>query len=147
MENEAFFWAVMDRLNWDNEGDDSKVLAPALNFLAKHSDEEIFAFEDTMARLLNDLDSRKLAEGLYGDTDAMSADLFLYQRCVAVVNGRSYYEAIRDGTARLKPDLEFEAVLYLPMSAWAKKHRREPRDYPHTPSPSYESLSNRALWQ
>lgn len=137
----------MDLLNWNCADDDSQVLAPALRFLARRSDEEIFAFEDTMARLLHNLDSRKIAQSLYKDTNSMSADLFLYQRCVAVVNGRAYYEAVRSGSTRLKPDLEFESVLYLPANAWAKKHRRAPEDYPHTPGISYESLMNQELWK
>ena len=147
MENEAFFWRVMDLLNWNCAGDDSLVLAPALRFLARRSDEEIFSFEDTMARLLHNLDSRKIAQSLYKDTDSMSADLLLYQRCMAVVNGQAYYEAVRSGSTRLNPDLEFESVLYLPANAWAKKHRRDPEDYPHTPGISYESLMNQELWK
>lgn len=147
MDNEAFFWRVMALLNWDCAGDDSQVLAPALCVLARQSDEKIFAFEDAMAQLLYNLDSRKIAQSLYKDINSMSADLFLYQRCVALVNGRAYYEAVRNGSTKLNPDLEFESVLYLPARAWAKKHRQAPEDYPHIPSISYESLRNQELWK
>lgn len=42
--------------------------------------------------------------------------------------------------------MEFEALLYAPMKAWGKKHQQDPSQYPHIPKPSYESCSNKALW-
>lgn len=134
-------------LDWAHEGDDALVLAPAIQYLSEQTDADIFAFEDIMAQYLYDIDSRKIAQGLYGDTAHISADMFLYQRCVAVVNGNGYYNSILYGGRKLDPDLEFEGILYVPMEAWAKKHHCDTSDYPHAPTPSYESFSNQALWE
>lgn len=139
------FWRISDMLDWNAQGDDEKVLKPAADYLARLSDEEIFEFEDIMSKLLYDLDSEKIAHELYGG-DNFSGDLFLYQRCVALINGEGYYAAVLSGITKLDTDGEFESLLYLPCRAWAKKHKADPRDYPHIPEISYETGSNKELW-
>lgn len=144
--NEKEFWKVMDKADWSSQGDDDKVLAPVIDVLAKLSDEEIFGFEDVMSKLLYDIDSQEIALQLYGPELHFSEDLFLYQRCVALVNGAKYYKKILTGKEKLDPGKEFEAILYVPHRAWAQKHQADSGDYPHFPEISYETGSNETLW-
>ena len=145
--DEKKFWQILDMLDWDSAGDDNAVLAPAVEYLSKLSDEDIFAFEDIMSRLLYDLDSKRLAIRLYGDALHFSGDMFLYQRCVALINGEQFYRDIVSFKRPLDEDLEFEALIYLPQNAWAKKHSKEPEEYPYYPKVSYETGSNEELWK
>lgn len=142
---EREFWKIMDKADWKSSGDD-KVLAPVIDALSKLDDKDIFGFEDMMSELLYELDSRELALELYGSDSQISGDMFLYQRCVALINGPKYYKKILTRKEKLDPDLEFEAILYVPHRAWAKKHQADPGDYPHFPEISYETCSNKKLW-
>lgn len=135
------FWRIIKMFDW-SRGDDDGVLAPAIEHLAELSDADIFKFEDILAELLYNLDNRQIAMELRSKSD----DLFLYQRCVAVANGQGYYASILYRGRKLNPDLEFEALLYLPKKAWAKKHGQDVDGYPHTPTFCYETGSNKQLW-
>lgn len=106
------FWEILDKLDWTHEGDDEKVMEPVKNALAQLSDEDIFEFDNIMSSKLYDLDSRERAQKLYGTLEHFSADTFLYNRCVAIVNGKEYYEDILNQRQQLNPDLEFESILY-----------------------------------
>ncbi len=143
---EKEFWKIMDKADWNAQGDDDKVLAPVIDALSKLDDKEIFSFEDVMSKLLYDIDSQEIALKLCGNETGFSEDMFLYQRCVALVNGPKYYKNILTGKGQLDPDMEFEAILYVPHRAWAKKHQADTGDYPHFPGISYETGSNEALW-
>ncbi|MCX4357262.1 MAG: DUF4240 domain-containing protein [Oscillospiraceae bacterium] len=141
------FWQILKKFDWDNASDDDEVMQPALDYLASLEDEEIFAFEELMAEHLYALDTRELAEKLYAEDEYISDDMFLYQRCVALINGQSYYNGILNGKIQPGPDLEFEAILYLPSRAWAKKHNADPDDYPYITKTSYETGSNAEKWK
>lgn len=41
--------------------------------------------------------------------------------------------------------IEFEAILYVPIWAWARKHGKEAANYPHTPRFSCETGSNKKV--
>lgn len=146
MDKFRFFWAAMDLCDWSQEGNDDKVLAPVIAYLAKQEDSVIYHFDDLMSELLYHLDTKKLwnqcekADPLAGD------DSFLYSRCVALVNGPAYYDKVRRGRARELWDMEFEAVLYIPSRAWGQKHGRDPSDYAHFPPLSIETGSNHEGW-
>ena len=137
----------MDKADWKFEGDDDRVLEPIIDALSKLNDKDIFGFEDIMSKLLYDLDDRELALELYGSDSQISGDMFLYQRCVALINGSKYYKKILTRKEKLNPDLEFESILYVPHRAWAKKHQADPGDYPHFPEISYETCSNKEHWK
>ena len=57
-----FFWTTMELCDWDQEGDDDKVLKPVIEYLSKQEDYIIFEFDDLMSELLYHLDTEKLAE-------------------------------------------------------------------------------------
>lgn len=141
-----FFHITDAYLNWDKQGDDEAVLEPLIALLAEWGDDLIFAFEDRMAQILYSLDTRRIANNVYKG-EHFSADDFLYTRCVVLVNGKQYYNDIKRGVRRLGADLEFEAILYAPVCAWARCHLRAPEAYPHVPPVSYETMSNREAWR
>ena len=47
-------------LNWDAE-DDEAIVEPLINFLTECGDDLIFAFDDRMAQLLYDIDTKAVA--------------------------------------------------------------------------------------
>ena len=64
-------------------------------------------------------------------THIFSVEDFLYARCVALVNGESTYQAVLNGTQKLRWDIEFRPILYVPAKAWARLHNKSRYDYPH----------------
>lgn len=144
--DEAKFWETMGLLDWEKEGDDEDVLLPVIEYLAAQKNEDIFDFDDIMAKLLYDIDGRAWAEDIYGSLDEVSSDDFLYARCVALVNGKDYYEAVKNRTETLDSDLEFEAILYVPPIAWAVKNDADVEEYPFETKYSFETGSNAEMW-
>ncbi len=140
-----FFHITDAYLDWDKAGDDDAVLEPLITFLSKWGDELIFAFDDMMAELLYSLDTKKIAHDVYKN-DHFSGDDFLYVRCTALVNSKRFYNDIVKGRRKMKGNLEFEAILYVPGLAWARLHNENPEDYPHITEISYETMSNTEGW-
>ncbi|MBO5093657.1 MAG: DUF4240 domain-containing protein [Lachnospiraceae bacterium] len=145
--HELDFFSMTGILDWSKQGDDDQVLEPLVSYLAKWPDEVIFVFEDKMAELLYRLDRPEVARRAYRSDRDFSGDDFLYVRCTALINGRAYYNKISDGREKLNQDMEFEAILYAPAKAWARKHHKDVSEYPHIPSPSYETGSNEECWR
>lgn len=146
MDRKTFFHIIMTICDWDKSGDDEKVLSPLVAYLSQQADEEIFSFDEIMAELLFDLDTKKnfrKARRYYDHSD----DSFLYSRCVALVNGAEYYEKAKAGKVSDLWEQEFEAILYTPMCAWSRKHGKEESAYPHLTAKSYETGSNADAWK
>ena len=141
------FWNTMELCDWDKEGDDDKVLKPVIKYLSKQSDDTIFEFDNQMALLLYNLDTKKLMEQCEKEDPYVSDDTFLYSRCVALVNGPGYYEKVKNGKARDVWNMEFEALLYVPQKAWALKHKSPVNEYPHLTPLSFETGSNKDEWK
>lgn len=145
MNKDQFFENIMTICDWDKSTDDER-LSPLVDFLSRQADEEIFSFDDIMAELLYSIDTRKnfkTACKYYNHSD----DSFLYSRCVALVNGADYYERVKSGKAKELWESEFEAILYVPQDAWAKKHNDDTSNYPHLTAISYETGSNEDGWK
>ena len=146
MDKKRFFELIMDVCDWEKSGDDDMVIAPLVRYLSNLSDEEIFAFDDIMAELLYDLDTKKnfkRACKYYDHSD----DSFLYSRCAALVNGEEYYEKVKAGKNNKNWTMEFEAILSVPMLAWGRKHGKDCGDYPHLSAKSIETGSNVDEWK
>jgi len=139
------FWELLELLDWAQVGNDDAVLEPVVNYLSKHGDDEIFAFDDIMSELLFDIDGKKYAESVYANLEDLSEDDFLYTRCIAIVNGEGYYKAIKTHQSKLQADLEFESVLYVPELAWERRHG-ETAEYPHIAAYDYETGANKNNW-
>ena len=146
MDNKRFFELIMDVCDWDKSGDDDAVIAPLINFLSGLSDDEIYSFDDIMADLLYELDTKKnfkTACKYYDHSD----DSFLYSRCCALINGEEYYEKVRAGKNKKIWTMEFEAILSVPMLSWGKKYNKSCEDYSHLPAKSVETGSNSDGWK
>jgi len=144
----SFFWNTMELCDWNYQGEDEKVLEPVVRYLSKQSDELIFMFEDVMAELLYNLDTRANYERCKEVSGYESVDLFLYSRCVALLNGREYYnKIIENGFPDDLWNMEFESLLYVPEDAWSMKYNLDSTEYPHVSSMSYETGSNKEGWE
>lgn len=144
----SFFWNVMSLCDWRYEGEDEKVLEPVVSYLSKQSDVDIFLFEDVMTELLYNLDTRTNFERCKEISGYESDDGFLYSRCVALINGRDYYQDIvENGFPDDLGELEFESLLYVPTDAWERKYGSDSAEYPHVSPLSYETGSNKEGWE
>lgn len=146
MDKTHFFELIMEICDWDKSGNDDLVLAPLINYLSTLSNEEIFSFDDIMAELLYDLDTKKnfkKACKYYDHSD----DSFLYSRCCALINGEDYYQKVLAGKNNRIWTMEFEAILSVPMLSWSKKNNKSCDDYPHLTAKSYETGSNSEGWK
>ena len=122
------------------------MLKPLVEYLAKLSDEDIFAFEDIMSELLYEIDTKQNYETAL-KYDTHNDDTFLYSRCIAIVNGKDYFDKVKNGKIKDIWKMEFEAILYVARDAWAKKHGKSAKDFPHISSVSYETGSNKDGWK
>ena len=146
MDRTQFFEIIMTICDWDASGNDKKVVRPLVDYLAQQPDETIFAFDEIMAELLFDLDTKKhfkKARRYYTHTD----DSFLYSRCCALINGEEYYQKVKAGKVSDLWQMEFETILSVPMCAWEKKYGEDSNDYPYLTSKSYETGSNVDGWK
>lgn len=146
-ENE--FWKIIDMFDWDHEGDDETVLEEAVNYLSKSSNEDIFAFEDILSKLLYDLDgieyAKNIGEYAYVDEEEFfSVDNFLYARCVVVANGRNFYYEVLQSPEEMPQDIEFESLLGVAREAYEQKNDEE---FDYMPKFDYETYSNKGKWR
>ena len=70
-------------------------------------------------------------------------------RCVALINSKSFYNQVHNGKRKLNKDCEFEIILYVPARAWAKLHNKDEDEYYacHETPVCVETYSNEAGWQ
>jgi hypothetical protein len=150
MMNEHTFWEIIQLFDWDQAGDDDAVLEPAVQALSALDHDSIFRFDNILSEKLHALDTRTHCRACYmgkldpddGD-DYISADDFLYSRCVVVANGRDFYASVLTDPTKMPREMEFESLLSLPRSAYERKTGEE---YEHLPPVSYESFQNAAGW-
>jgi hypothetical protein len=143
------FWAVINLLDWKHQGKDKKILAPAIKSLTDKTTVEICRFEERLAFHLYQLDTKAHASNIGDDaydpeSDYVSADLFLYARCVVVANGREFFESVLGDPSQMPKDMEFESLLALAPSAFKAKTGE---DFAYSTGCSYESFSNLAGWR
>lgn len=145
MPRDQFFDLIMNVCDWDRSGDDNAVLKPLIDHLSKQSDEVIFSFEETMTELLHELDTKENMERAvkcYPHSD----DTFLYSRCVALINGKQYFEEAKAGKRQDLWTSEFEAILYVARRAWSVKNGKDMNEFPYFSKLSYETGSNKEAW-
>lgn len=149
--SEDVFWELIGMFNWKRTGDDEAVLLPAVTALSQMTVEDIFAFDDLLAEKLYALDTREICRGTYrGELDPddgeqyISADDFLYRRCVIVANGKALFDEALANPMEVPQGLEFEALLHVASAAFEKKTGQE---YDHDTPLSWESFSNQEGWK
>ena len=118
------FWNLLNLLEWKYEGDDEQETKPVMRALARMDEEEIFAFNDIAKKLIADLEKEKAGRLAAEASGFVSEEELRKILCVAIVNGRKYYEDVRKGKSRLNPDLEFGSILTVAEKAWAVKAER-----------------------
>lgn len=149
--NEEVFWHIISLFDWDETGNDDAVLEPACAALAAKSAEDICRFDDILAEKLFAIDTREHARACYsgeldpddGD-DYISADDFLYSRCVIVANGSGFYASVIADPTQMPQNMEFESLLSVASNAFERKTGEE---YEHTTAVSYESFQNVNGWR
>ncbi|MBK6694307.1 MAG: DUF4240 domain-containing protein [Myxococcales bacterium] len=146
--SETVFWRIIKLFNWKKTGDDDAVLEPALVALAQMPVENIEKFEAILAEKLFALDTeahaRNTGEDAYvDDVPYFSVDTFLYARCVVVANGEEFFRKVLADPTAMPKDMEFESLLYLSGSAYARKTGSE---FEYHPPADYETFSNKAGW-
>ncbi|WP_338868832.1 DUF4240 domain-containing protein [Myxococcus stipitatus] len=149
--SEELFWDLIARFNWKKTGDDEAVLKPVVTALSKMTVEDIFAFDDILAAKLHALDTREICRGTYRGTldpddgaQYISADDFLYCRCVIVANGKGLFDQSLANPMGVPQEMEFEALLGVASAAYEKKMGQE---YDHVTPLSWESFSNKEGWK
>lgn len=131
------FWSIIDRLDWENEGDVTRCSRQP----SRHSR---LSQRRTFASSRNDSPSCFI-NWTQKPMPATSANNgFLYARCVVVANGRKFYEAALKDPTKMAKDLEFESLLYLAPRAYELKTGE---DFGYSTGCSYESFSNAAGWR
>lgn len=149
--NEDAFWKLISQFNWDGTGDDDAVLEPVVQSLVAMEVEDIFRFEDILAEKLHALDTREHCRACYageldpdnGD-DYISADAFLYSRCVVVANGRKFFSKVVANPKKMPQNMEFEALLSLAQTAY---ERKTGKSFDHVSPVSFESFQNGDGWK
>ena len=143
--SEEQFWALIGQLDWSKEGDDAAVTEPVVAALAAMPVASIYRFQDLLSEKLWLLDTRAHAEASVGDPDGyISADIFLYDRCCVVANGRKLYEKVLHDPSQWPKGLSFERLLDVASDAYERKTGSE-MDYFSTHN--YESGSNEKGWK
>jgi hypothetical protein len=146
---ETEFWDFLSKVNWDATGDDEAVVEPLVEALSKINIEEIYAFEEILTKKLHALDTiahaKEIGEDAYvNDKEYFSVDLFLYARCVVVVNGESLFERVLNNPKEFPKDMEFEAILYVAQQAYEKKTGKK---WEYVADTDYETYSNKEGWK
>jgi len=149
MMEDADFWSLIALLDWSKTGDDAAVIEPAVSALAALKRSGLSLFEETLSYKLFLLDTREHARYSVSSESAdwergLSADGFLYARCVVVANGEEFYQSVLSDPSKMPKDLEFESLLSISREAFLKKTGD---DFDYSPGCSYETFSNRDGWK
>ena len=76
--------------------------------------------------------------------DYLSVDDFLYVRCAAVAEGKTYFDHILKTPSELSNEIAFEPLLNLADEAYTLKTGKL---FDYHPTFNYETYSNKAAWQ
>ena len=146
---EDVFWKIIELLDWEKEGKDEEVIEPVVAHLSNLPVEVIYQFQDMLSEKLYQLDTRAHAENsgdnAYHPNTHFSVDLFLYDRCCVLANGRDFFEKVLADPCLMPKDLSFEPLLYVAANAYERKTGKTMDDY--LPACSYETFSNEAGWK
>lgn len=144
--DEPKFWDIISLLDWGRKANED-IIAQAVESLSQYSVENIYRFEEILAKKLHALDGEVYARHLgWGKADGkhFSVDGFLYARCCAVANGKAFYEKVLAEPSLMPKEYWFEPILYLGEKAYRLKTGSE--DYDYLPTVSYETFSNEQGW-
>jgi hypothetical protein len=128
-----------------NDGD--AAMQPLQKALAGKNEAALVEFEEVLAQKLYAIDGQAYAQnaGELGSSD----DAFLYARLYVVAKGEEYYKRVRSHPERMSRSIQrtCEPLLYVHRHAWKTVTGRPAAEWPFTPSVSYATGSNAALWE
>lgn len=142
------FWKLIDKLDWDHEGDDLRVIEPCINALAKMENRDIFAFDEALSAKLFTLDAEKYArnigrESYRGKDQYFSKSWFLNARCCAVANGKEAFDEILANPENMPKDLGFKALVSIAEKAYLQKNGTR---YNYAARHNNKTFSNKEGW-
>jgi len=145
--SEDEFWKIIALLDWEKTGDDEAVVTSAVDYLSKSPVAFIYQFEDKLAEKLHQLDTQIHAENCgvnrWQSDKYFSSDVFLYERCCVVANGKDFYKKVLSDATQMPKDIDFEPLLYIASNSY-EKQIGSPMQY--APVVSYETFSNKSGW-
>lgn len=146
--DENKFWEIIDLLDWDELGDDEKVMEPAVEELASMSTQDIMTFQDILSEKLFVLDGEPFAreigdDAFTGDKNHFSKDWFLGARCCAIANGHDAFEEILKNPKEMPKDIEFSALTKIAAEAYRRKTSKR---MTYTTAYDWTTFSNRKGW-
>jgi len=143
--SEEQFWSIIVLLDWTRQDGPEAVMASAVIALAALSKAAIHRFEDIMSEKLWSLDTEAHAlASLGGNADErLSEDLFLYDRCGVVAQGKTFFEQVLHNPAKFPVNQSFSPLLRVARIAYEKKTGEQ---FMHFPAHSYETYSNESGW-
>lgn len=137
------FWIFIEKIDWSQKEEEDR-LKPLIDALAKTSIPTIHEFSEQLAFYLHQLDGPAYYEALKNQEQGLSADTFLYARCMTVAKGKAFYIDVLDEPEKMPTGEDFEALLYVDEQAFEQKTGEK---YDYVPSINYESFFNRNLWK
>lgn len=147
-EEDDWFWALIERLDWSQEGNDALVIQPLVQYLATQPLHLIFRFADILSEKLYRLDALAFAENMgeysFREGYYFSVDDFLYARCCVVANGREAYQNVLEDPEEMPSEQTFEALLSVASEAYQLKTGQ--RMY-YQPAYAIETFSNKEGWK
>ena len=147
--SQSQFWQIIDLLDWEQEGDDDLVMAPAVQHLQGLQKEAIAAFEEILCEKLFLLDGERYAreigrESYRGEGQYFSKEWFLAARCCAVANGQEFFEEVLSDPSAMPKDLGFLALSGLAARAYKAKSGLE---FHYRPRFDCQTMSNTTGWR
>jgi hypothetical protein len=141
--DEHQFWKIIALFDWSQKSNRA-IMQPAIDALAKFPLESLHQFDETLAAKLYALDREEYAHPTGFGIEYFSVDMFLYNRCSVVGNGKSFYERVLKNPSMMHKHMDFESLLNLTNHA-ARQQGIE--DFFTATQLSYETFSNEAGWQ
>ena len=142
------FWNLVARIDLQalDRGDEHGAVLPVQTALSGKTEPELVEFQEALAQKLYAIDGEAYAQN--AGESGCSDDAFLYARLYVVARGREYYEAVRSHPEQMPKSIRqwCEPLLYVHKYAWEALTGRSAALWPFSPTVSYESGSNPALW-
>lgn len=114
------FWTWIEKID-SNKLSHQERLKPLINALSTASISAIHEFSEQLAFHLHQLDGPAYFEALKNREQGVSADTFLYARCLVVAKGKVFYHKVLDHPEKMPIDEDMEALLYVDEQAYEQK--------------------------
>ncbi len=147
--DEEFFWSMISKMDW-KLSDEWDIADSLVERLAKQSKKKIKVFQETLAYMLYQLDTKdqtavqQIGEHSYKtDNDYFSELTHSYTRCYVVAKGKDFYERVLQKPSEMPKDKEFEALLSIAEEAYEQK---TDLSFEYVSQYDYETYSNDKGW-